>query len=203
MNPYMDKRPYHPLPRRKHVVSYKGICLIMIVTTSFALVAGFLCRDELPPGFLESPFYVIGIAIPVVVLSGWIVGSVLTYNRYIETDPDTGRKYANNVLGILNIRGQQCADDFIDVENKVISCINDTEIPYMIADGTDIKVECLCFVRDVVDLFVEYPAQYDIRDYLDDAVAAAYRDGSIRSSAAYQYDKTIRIDYHIKYQHNL
>ena len=125
--------------------------------------------------------------------------SYICHDRHIYTNPGTGHEYAIDEKGILVFDGgDKCFNAGIDAENKVISCINDTDIPYMIPDGRCVHVHCFHLVPGMVQLAIEYPRRCDIRKSLDRAVSAAYSEGSVHANAMPSEDGFASMHYTVR-----
>lgn len=193
-----DWENYHPLPMHRHIGSYKLFVSLLIV--AYLLIGIGLTLFPETAVTLSTNGLMLPIALPIIPVVVWLVWSYVVHDRYIHTDPNTGHQYAIDDKGLLVFDGgDQCLNDCVDAENRVISRINATDIPHVISDGECITVRCLDLIPDTTHLVIDYPKRYDIRESLDSALAAAYPEGSIQADTVLLGDDRISAGYTIRH----
>lgn len=160
-------KEYHPLPRHIYVSSKWVLPCLAFGSSALSILGVRALPRSFFSGETERYMCILYCLIPVFALVAWALWSVLTYYKNFRTNPITGNRYIIHRNGILNIFGDAGNEYFVDVENKVIDYINQTDIPYFVADGNCIDVKCSCYDEDMYELNIDYPSQYDIRDCLE------------------------------------
>ena len=182
------------LPTHGYDAPYRNKVVVFLLATVFVALLGLMS-----PEIITTPLYWACILICAGYPTAWAAWSCLTRGKYIYTDPSTGHKYAIRKPGDQIIDCYQCSKDWIDIENKVIGCINDAGIPCMLPDKTYLGVVCHCFTPETIKLYVEYPQEHEIRSRIDAAIASAYPNGSVQSDTSPVDNGHIIIDYTIRH----